>query len=66
MKLFILTVVILLFSLSQAFAHEEAEVTNLAEADWLNPLIAVLIIVVTIIIARIVRLKLKNKLLIIK
>ncbi|MBI3019868.1 MAG: hypothetical protein HYY60_00875 [Parcubacteria group bacterium] len=38
------------------FAHEgETEFTNLAEAEWVGPLVAVLVIVAAVIIARTIR-----------
>lgn len=56
MKLFFSSIALLLFLASQAFAHEEElEITNLAEADWFGPLIAIVIIAGAIIIARIIR-----------
>ncbi len=58
MKTTFLTTVLLLFFASPVLAHkEELEITNPAEADWLGPAIAVLIVVGTIIVARIIRAK---------
>lgn len=55
MKIFILTIASL-FQTQRAFAHEKgSEITNIAEADWLSPLIAVIVIAFVIIIARIIR-----------
>lgn len=55
---YILTITVLLFSLSRVLAHEEGpEITNLAQADWTSPIIAVIIIAGAIVIARIVRKK---------
>ncbi|MBI1999443.1 MAG: hypothetical protein HYS74_02200 [Parcubacteria group bacterium] len=56
MKMFLFTITALLFSAPQVFAHEEGmEVTNLAEADWIGPLIAVIVVVGAVIIARAIR-----------
>lgn len=53
MKIFFYTIAILLFSAPQAFAHEEeTEITNLAEADWIGPLIAFAILALAIVISR--------------
>lgn len=47
---------ILLFSAPPVFAHEEGtEITNVAESDWVGPLIAIIVIVGAIIIARAIR-----------
>jgi len=47
------TISLFLISVSKVFAHqEEAEVTDLSQADWLGPFIATVIIVGAIIIAR--------------
>lgn len=55
MKLFILTIALLLFPVAQVLAHEEGlEITNLAEAEWQGPVIAVIVIASAIIIARII------------
>lgn len=56
MKFFISTIILFLFPLSRAFAHEEGtEITNVAESDWVGPLIAIIVIVGAIIIARTIR-----------
>ena len=56
MKTFFITIALLLTPLTQAFAHEgETEITNLAEAELVGPLIAILIIAGAIILARIIR-----------
>ncbi len=56
MKFYMLLLTLLLSPLSRALAHEEGtEITNLAEADWLSPLIAILVIIGAIIFARIIR-----------
>jgi len=56
MKSFFLTSILLLLPLIKAFAHEgEEEITNLAEADWIGPIIAIIVIVGAIIIAKIIR-----------
>jgi hypothetical protein len=55
-KLFISTISFWLLSAPWAFAHEEGtEITNVAEADWLGPLVAVAVITAVIIIARIIK-----------
>jgi len=57
----IFSTIILLFSVSPVFAHEEeTEITNLAEADWLGPVIAILVIASAIMIARIIRTRSKK------
>lgn len=51
-----LIIALLPFSASQALAHEEGtEITNLAEADWIGPAVAIIIIAGAIVIARIIR-----------
>lgn len=41
-----------------AFAHEEGiEITNIAEADWVGPLVALGVIAVAILLARILNKK---------
>lgn len=53
MKILLSIIIILLFSAAQAFAHEEGiEITNVAESDWVGPLIAIIVIVGAIIVAR--------------
>ena len=55
-KTLLSTLATLLFSVSRASAHEEGiEVTNVAESDWLGPLIAIIVIFGAIILARIIR-----------
>lgn len=48
-----------------AFAHEEEKIgeefTNLAEADWLGPIIGLLIIIAAIIIAKMLQKKSNSK-----
>lgn len=54
MKLLIVTI-IFLSSVFQAFAYEgEEKITNLAEADWLGPIVALIIISLAIIISKII------------
>ena len=61
MKIFLSTIVLLLLSAPQVFAHEEeTEITNLAEADWLGPIIAILVIASAVMIARIIRTRSKK------
>ena len=56
MKTFFLFILAQMFFPLAALAHEgETEFTNLAEAEWVGPLIAVLIITIAIIVARIMR-----------
>lgn len=58
MKILLSIIIILLFSAAQAFAHEEGiEITNVAESDWVGPLIAIIVIVGAIIVARAIRRK---------
>jgi hypothetical protein len=55
MKLFFITIALLLRA-AQIFAHEEGtEITNVAESDWVGPLIAIIVIAGAIIIARTIR-----------
>jgi len=62
MKIFLSTIVLLLLSAPQVFAHEEeTEITNLAEADWLGPIIAILVIASAVMIARIIRTRSKKQ-----
>lgn len=62
MKTLFSTIGLLLISASRAFAHEEGtEMTDVAEADWVSPLIAILIIIGTIVIAWIIRTKSKTQ-----
>lgn len=43
----------LIFSAPYVFAHEEGtEITDVAESDWVGPLVAVIVIIVAIIAAR--------------
>ncbi|PIT96617.1 hypothetical protein COT82_02255 [Candidatus Campbellbacteria bacterium CG10_big_fil_rev_8_21_14_0_10_35_52] len=56
MKILLSTITILLFSAPRVFAHEEGtEITNVAESDWVSPLIAIIVIVGAIIVARAIR-----------
>lgn len=56
MRMFFATAALLFIPLTLAFAHEgETEITNLAEAEWIGPLAALLIIVSAIIIAHAMR-----------
>ncbi|MBI2065700.1 MAG: hypothetical protein HYT68_01385 [Candidatus Zambryskibacteria bacterium] len=56
MKILLATITLLLFSAPQVFAHEEGtEITNVAESDWIGPLVAIIIIVSAIIVARIIK-----------
>lgn len=56
MKILFATISLLLLPLIKIFAHEEgAEVTNIAEVDWIGPLAAIVVIAGAIIIARIIR-----------
>ena len=56
MKTLISAITILFFSAPQVFAHEgEEEITNLAEADWIGPIIAIIVIVGAMIMARVIR-----------
>jgi len=56
MKIFLSIITILLFSVPQVFAHEEGiEITNVAESDWVGPLVAIIVIVGAIIVARTIR-----------
>lgn len=65
MKIIFATIVLSFLPLAKAFAHEgEAEVTNIAEADWVGPLVAVLIIAGAIIIARIIRARSRKQIII--
>lgn len=58
MKLFILIIIYFLSSAYGAFAHEaEVEITNVAETNWVGPIIAFIIISGAVIIARIIRKK---------
>lgn len=55
-KLLFFTASLLFVPISQVFAHEEGgEFTDVAVSDWISPLIAILIIAGTIILARIIR-----------
>ena len=56
MKILLSPITILLFSAPRVFAHEEGtEITNVAESDWVSPLIAIIVIVGAIIVARAIR-----------
>ncbi len=56
MNVLFLTILISLIAISHAYAHEEeAIVTNVAQADWMGPLIAIVIISGAMILARIMR-----------
>ena len=56
MKILLSIITILLFSATQVLAHEEGtEITNVAESDWVSPLVAIIVIVGAIIIARTIR-----------
>jgi hypothetical protein len=56
MKTLLSTITILFFSVSRASAHEEGiEITNVAESDWVGPLVAIIVIFGAIILARIIR-----------
>lgn len=56
MRTFFATIALLLIPITRVFAHEgETEITNLAEAEWVGPLIAILVIAVAVILARIIR-----------
>ena len=56
MKILLSIISILLFSAPKVFAHEEGtEITNVAESDWVGPLVAIIVIVVAIIAARAIR-----------
>ncbi|QQG46524.1 MAG: hypothetical protein HYY55_01620 [Candidatus Niyogibacteria bacterium] len=51
-KLFSISILLLL-PLVKIFAHEgEEEITNLAEADWWGPIIAIIIIALVIMISK--------------
>lgn len=62
MKIFFYTIAIWLFSALQVFAHEEeTEITNLVEADWVGPLIALAILALAIVVSkRIKKVVIKN------
>lgn len=56
MKILLLTITSSLFPAWQVLAHEEgAEITNLSEADRIGPLVAIVVVVGAIIIARFIR-----------
>lgn len=56
MKIFFMTIALLLLPLAEVFAHEgEEEITNLAKSDWFGPIVAIIIITGAIVIARIIR-----------
>ncbi len=56
MKTFITLTFLLLLPISQVLAHEgESEVTDVAASDWVGPVVAAVIIVVALVIARIIR-----------
>lgn len=56
MKLTIITITYFFLSFSSVFAHDgEENITIVSEADWVGPLIAVLIIVVAVAIAKIIK-----------
>ncbi|MBI4117838.1 MAG: hypothetical protein HY453_02035 [Parcubacteria group bacterium] len=56
MKILLTALALLLSSAPQVFAHEEeTEVSNLAEADWIGPFVAIIVIVGAGIIARAIR-----------
>lgn len=62
MNTLLLMVALLLLSAPWAFAHEEGiEITNIAEADWLGPVVAACIIALAIIVARIIRKRSANQ-----
>jgi hypothetical protein len=55
-KMTIVTITGFLLSSVVVFAHEgEAGITVVSEADWIGPLVAVLIIVVTVVIAKVIK-----------
>ncbi len=60
-KLTILTIAYFLLSSATVFAHEgEENITVISEADWVGPLVAVLIIVATVVVAKIIKKGRKN------
>ncbi len=56
MKIILLAITTLFLSVSKALAHEEGiEITNIAESDWISPLIAIIFIAGAVVISRIIR-----------
>jgi hypothetical protein len=56
MKLIIITIGYFLLSSATVFAHEGEEgITVISESDWVGPLVAVLIIVAAIVVAKIIK-----------
>lgn len=55
-------IALMFLPLTKVFAHEEGtEVTDIAEADWVGPLVAIVVIITAIIIARIIRSRSKTQ-----
>lgn len=62
MKTFFSSLALLLLPVFQVFAHEgETEITNIAEAEWAGPLIAVFVIMSAIFVARAIRRRLSRQ-----
>lgn len=56
MKLTITTISYFLLASATVFAHEgEENITVISESDWVGPLVAILIIIVAILVAKIIK-----------
>lgn len=62
MKIILLAITTLFLSVPKALAHEEGiEITNIAESDWISPLVAIIVIAGAVFISRIIRARSINK-----
>lgn len=56
MRILFAVIALLLIPITRVFAHEgETEITDLAKAEWVGPLVAILVIAITIVLARMIR-----------